>query len=164
MITASAAHKGTLTVDQVLEVDADGGVVGGAGRPSAETLLHTEIVEATGAGAVLHTHSVWSTILSGRHEASGGFGLVGLEMLKGLRGVTTHEHREWVPVVPNSQDMPALAAVIRRTLAAQPAAHAVLIGSHGLYTWGEDLAEAERHIEILEFLFEVEGRRQSWPS
>jgi methylthioribulose-1-phosphate dehydratase len=26
---------------------------------------------------------------------------------------------------------------------------------HGLYTWGENLAEAKRHVEILEFLMEV---------
>jgi hypothetical protein len=26
-------------------------------------------------------------------------------MLKGLDGVTTHEHREWIPILPNSQDM-----------------------------------------------------------
>jgi methylthioribulose-1-phosphate dehydratase len=29
---------------------------------------------------------------------------------------------------------------------------------HGLYTWGATLADAERQVEILEFLFEVMGR------
>jgi methylthioribulose-1-phosphate dehydratase len=35
---------------------------------------------------------------------------------------------------------------------------------HGLYTWGESLADAERHVEILEFLFETIGRTQGGPS
>jgi methylthioribulose-1-phosphate dehydratase len=69
------------------------------GRPSAETLLHLEIVRSRGARAVLHTHSVWSTILSGLYEQDHGFVISGYEMLKGLAGVTTHEHREWVPIV-----------------------------------------------------------------
>ena len=30
---------------------------------------------------------------------------------------------------------------------------------YGLYTWGESVTEAKRHIEIFEFLFEVLGRQ-----
>jgi len=36
--------------------------------------------------------------------------------------------------------------------------HGFLLRRHGLYTWGEDLAQAKRHLEILEFLLEVIGR------
>jgi methylthioribulose-1-phosphate dehydratase len=61
-------------------------------------------------------------------------------------------------VLENTQDYEFLAAEIRRTLAARPGTHGVLIRRHGLYTWGKDLGEAKRHVEILEFLFEVEGR------
>jgi len=159
-ITPSAAHKGTLDAGRILEIDGDGRVVGGApGQPSAETALHLELVRGRGAGAVLHTHSVWSTILSGHHATTGGFALEGFEMLKGLAGVTSHEHREWVAVVGNDQDMARLARRVRAALAASPAAHAVVIDRHGLYTWAETLADAERHVEILEFLFEVVGRQ-----
>ena len=80
-------------------------------------------------------------------------------MLKGLDGVRTHEHREWIPIVANDQDMPRLAGAVRRVLDEQPAAHAFLIERHGLYTWGSTLADAERHVEILEFLIEASGRR-----
>ena len=163
-ITASSAHKGTLSANQILEVDGEGEVRRGKGKPSAETALHLEIVRVRGAGAVLHTHSVWSTILSGLHESAGGFAIEGYEMLKGLKGVTTHLRREWVPVIANDQDMTALAGRVRTVLVERPDAHAFLLGSHGLYTWGATLAEAERHVEILEFLFEVMGRKQSWPS
>jgi methylthioribulose-1-phosphate dehydratase len=106
----------------------------------------------------LHTHSVWSTILSGFHAQAGGFKLTGFEMLKGLSGVKTHEHAEWLPVIENSQDMPELARAVEQTLQAHPQAHAFLLRRHGLYTWGRDLNEAKRHVEILEFLLEVTGR------
>ena len=161
LITPSAAHKGRLSVRDLLQVDADGRVAGrSAGKPSAETRLHLEIVKARGAGAVLHTHSVWSTILSERHRDRGGLTIEGLEMLKGLDGVTTHDHQEWVPILANDQDMGRLASRLRGTLAGHSAAHAVLLSGHGLYTWGRTVADAERHIEILEFLFEVIGTRE----
>ena len=158
-ITPSTAHKGKLLPEQILEIDDDGRVVGGqSGRPSAETMLHLEIVRSRNAGAVLHTHSVWSTMISEVHEAQRGLAIDGYEMLKGLSSVTTHVHREWVPIVGNDQDMERLSREVRGVLDDQARAHAFVIARHGLYTWGDTLADAERHIEILEFLFEVIGR------
>ena len=158
-ITASSVHKGTLAPEQILEIDEQARVLSGTGQPSAETLLHVEIVRARGAGAVLHTHSVWSTILSDVHAAERGLAISGYEMLKGLDGVRTHEHREWIPIVPNDQDMPRLAQEVRRALDGDATSHAFLLHRHGLYTWGQTLADAHRHVEILEFLLEAVGRR-----
>jgi methylthioribulose-1-phosphate dehydratase len=156
-ITASSVAKGALRVSDILQCDEQGRVVGRRpGKPSAETLLHVEIARRRAAGAILHTHSVWSTMLSGQ----GGQALVieGYEMLKGLAGVTSHEHKELVPILDNDQDMPRLALRVGEALDRHPAAHAFLLRRHGLYTWGETLADAERHVEILEFLFETVGR------
>ena len=155
-ITRSGPHKGALTGADLLHVDDEGRVVAGDGRPSAETALHLAIVARRGAGAVLHTHSIWSTFLSDRHP--GGFEITGYEMLKGLAGVTTHEHREWIPVIDNDQDMDRLSRQVRATLDAHPACHGFLLLRHGLYTWGTTLADAVRHVEILEFLMESVGR------
>src|SRR5262245_10327643 len=72
-ITASGLSKGDLTADGILEIDGDATVLGErSGKPSAETRLHLEIVRARRAEAVLHTHSMWSTLLSDRHSAAGG--------------------------------------------------------------------------------------------
>ena len=79
---------------------------------------------------------------------------------KGLQGVKTHLHREWIPIFANDQDIPALAAKVEAELNRDPASHGFLLSGHGLYTWGEDLAQARRHIEIFEFLFEVAGRSE----
>ena len=158
-ITASSAHKGQLRASDVLQCDEHGAVVGRkAGRPSAETLLHIEIARRRAAGAVLHTHSVWTTVLSDLHAAAGGFTIEGYEMLKGLHGVRSHDHREWIPILANDQDMPRLAQRAGETLDRFAEAHAFLLRRHGLYTWGDTLADAERHVEILEFLFETIGR------
>jgi methylthioribulose-1-phosphate dehydratase len=157
-ITRSGVDKGALTADQVLEVDGAGARLRGEGKASDETSLHLEIVRKRGAGSVLHTHSVWSTILSDAHTAAGGFALEGYEMLKGLAGVKTHEHREWLPVLPNTQDYTVLVRDLASTLDRHQECHGLLLAGHGLYTWGMDAMEARRHVEILEFLFEVRGR------
>jgi methylthioribulose-1-phosphate dehydratase len=156
-ITASGVDKASLTREDVVEVDGEARLVSGRGRPSAETHLHLAVVRARGASAVLHTHSVWSTLLSGAANA-GEIVIRDYEMLKGLSGVTTHEHEERVPILENSQSMPSLARAAAEVLEHRPEAHAFLLRRHGLYTWGKDLDEAVRHVEILEFLFEVLGR------
>jgi methylthioribulose-1-phosphate dehydratase len=158
-ITSSGVDKGSLSPDQVLEIDEQGNALAGPGRPSAEASLHVAIIRARGAGAVLHTHSIWSTILSDTAPA-GGLPIEGYEMLKGLEGVATHEHREWLPIIDNTQDWAAATPQVEALLAAHPKAHGFLIRRHGLYTWGRDLAEAKRHVEVLEFLFEVLGRKR----
>jgi len=159
-ITASGLDKGVLTPAGLLEIDGDGRVISGDGRPSAETGLHLVIYKARPAtGAILHVHTVWNTLLSGMCEAAGHVELTGYELLKGLSGVGTHEHVERVPVLKNSQDYDALKGALAAALEEFPGAHGVLLSRHGLYTWGESVAEARRHLEALEFLFEVEARR-----
>jgi methylthioribulose-1-phosphate dehydratase len=160
LITASGLDKGALTPVGLLEVDLEGNVVDGAGKPSAETGLHLVLYKARpAAGAILHVHTVWNTLLSGFHEDAGHVALEGYELLKGLSAVATHEHVERVPILKNSQNYAELSEQLRKALKEYPDAHGVLLSRHGLYTWGESVAEARRHLEALEFLFEVEGRK-----
>jgi methylthioribulose-1-phosphate dehydratase len=161
LITASGEDKGRLGVESFVVVDADGVAVDPLlPTPSAETLLHTVICNATGAGAVLHIHSVGATVLSDRHGDAGGVTIDGYEMLKGLAGVTSHEHREWVEIFENTQDLVDLSRRVAVRLADgdNPLQHGFLLRRHGLYTWGRDVAEARRHVEVFEFLFEVLAR------
>jgi methylthioribulose-1-phosphate dehydratase len=161
-MTRSGLAKGALKDDGVLEIDGDGTALRPqAGKPSAEARLHVEIVRGRGAAAVLHTHSIWSTLLSDRHASAGGLGITGYEMLKGLEGVSTHEHREWIPILDNDQDMGRLALRVRQVLADHAGCHAFLLRRHGLYTWGETLPQAVRHVEIVEFLLEAVGRTEN---
>lgn len=158
-ITSSGLDKGSLDETSFLEIDDHATVVQGNGRPSAETQLHLAIYNSIGdAGSVMHTHSVWGTILSDACFENGAIEIESYEMLKGLAGVTTHEHKEVVPIIPNSQDYSALTKTIGRLLNESSGLHGLYLHRHGLYTWGETVKEARRHIEIFEFLFEVHAR------
>ena len=158
-ITASGVDKGELSAQQVIMIDEEARLLDQyEGKPSDESLLHVCIAKERGAGAVLHTHSVWNTIFSDVYAKDGGVRIEGYEMLKGLAGVRTHEHSEWLPIVENSQDIPALAETVSSLLNENPHAHGFLIRRHGLYSWGDTMAQAKRHVEILEFLMETMGR------
>ncbi len=158
-VSASGSDKAALDASRFVTVDGEGRRLTGSGRPSDETALHLAVVAARGAGAVLHTHSIWGTVLS-QEAPAGEVAITGLELLKALSGVTTHEHVERVPVVANTQDYTRLAASVSEALSVYPGCHGLLLRGHGLYAWGEDLAEARRHVEALEFLFEVVARMQ----
>jgi methylthioribulose-1-phosphate dehydratase len=162
LVTASGKDKGRLTRGDFVRVGANGKpTADGQPKSSAETLLHVVAAGQPEVGAVLHTHSVWSTLLSDFYHPQGGFEISGYEMLKGLDGIGTHEHSAWVEVFDNTQDIPALAEQVRERLAdpADPLTHGYVIRKHGLYTWGRDVDEARRHVEIFEFLFECVVRR-----
>jgi methylthioribulose-1-phosphate dehydratase len=158
-ISPSGVDKGELSAGQFLVIDENGGVVSEhRAKPSDESLLHVRIVKERGAGAVFHTHSIWSTMLSDLYFPDGVLVIEGYEMLKGLAGVTTHQHHELLPIIENSQDIKALAEKVGETLGQFKEAHGLLLRRHGLYSWGNDMAEAKRHVEILEFLLETTGR------
>jgi len=180
LITASGKDKSALETADFVRVDAGGRLLDPAAadgrRSSAETLLHCLIAELIpDVGAVLHTHSVWATILSRAGlpfgADRGSLQIAGYEMLKGLEGITTHETSAEVPIFANSQDMADLSDRVRKVFVAagftadrRPPLHGFLLSGHGLYTWGRTLAEARRHIEIFEFLFEVTARQRMLPS
>lgn len=169
LLTASGKDKGALAPDDFVRVNQLGERVdrpydafAAANKPSAETLIHCVLAQQPDVGAVLHTHSVWGTLLGQRHFEAGGLELADYEMLKGLEGISTHETSKWVPIFDNTQNIGALAETVRERLKDpdEPFEHGFLIRRHGLYTWGKTLAEARRHVEIFEFLFECEGRLQ----
>lgn len=160
-ITVSGRDKGRLTEADIMVVDLDGSPVATSHRPSAETLLHTQLYKRyPQIGCVLHTHSQTQTVASRLYAGQGHVHLEGYELLKAFSGTTTHETELDLPVYPNTQDMPTLAAQVDATLDRQPM-WGYLIDGHGLYAWGRDMAEARRHLEAFEFLLgcELELRR-----
>lgn len=155
-ITVSGRHKGELTPEDIMLIDAEGRSLDGK-KPSAETLLHTSIYRRyPDAGAVLHPHSPGATVISRffRDELV----LRDYELLKALPGIDTHETRIVVPIFPNDQNIPRLALKVDEYLETHGDIHGYIIAGHGFYTWGASVKDALRHVEALEFLFDIECR------
>lgn len=168
LVTASGKHKEKLDYADFVLIDEEGKpALPNQQKSSAETLLHVAVAKRfPKVGSILHTHSVWGTVLSDYFYSQGGFEISGYEMLKGLSGIQTHESSIWVPIFDNTQDIPQLAEQVTKRFddPSRPLVHGYLIHKHGLYTWGADLDEARRQIEIYEFLFECVVRRMQLAS
>ncbi|MEZ3499580.1 methylthioribulose 1-phosphate dehydratase [Pantoea sp. KPR_PJ] len=160
LLSESGKDKGSLTRDDFIEVEIATNSVPSGRKPSAETGLHTLIYRLfPDAGAVLHTHTVNATVLS-RVEKSGTLRLEGYEMQKSLAGQHSHLDAVAIPVFDNDQDIEALAQRIAAYARETPFRYGFLLRGHGLTCWGRDVAEARRHLEGLEFLFECERQRR----
>lgn len=153
-ITVSGRTKGALTAQSIMIVEADGTPCDNR-IPSAETLLHVGIYHVyPDCHAVLHTHSLNSTVFTKRYAELDALVLENYELLKVFPHIKTHEARVSLPIVDNAQDMKALSATITPRLAKDISAY--LIRGHGLYAWGRDMTEARAIIEATEFMLGCE--------
>ena len=156
-VTVSGRDKGALAANDVMAADMHGQPVGTDTRPSAETALHTQIyARFPAANAVLHTHSRTQTVASRLYAKAGIVRFDGYELQKAIAGHTSHEQAIDLPVFPNTQHMPELVEKVDAWIKSGRALYGYLIEGHGLYTWGRDMAEAERHVEAFEFLLACE--------
>lgn len=155
-ITVSGKHKGKLALADIMRVDGEGRTLDGK-KPSAETLLHTSLYRRyPGVGSVLHPHSPNAMLVSRlfAHELV----LEDYELLKALEGVSTHESRIVVPIFPNDQNIPRLSLRVDEYIEMHGDIYGYIIAGHGFYTWGSSVRDALRHVEALEFLFDIEMR------
>jgi methylthioribulose-1-phosphate dehydratase len=154
LVTASGWHKGELKEDAFLVAGMDGRPDDASRKASYETLLHCQVYRFDArVGSVLHTHSIANTVLSRQKES---IRLSGYELLKLLPGIQTHDATVEVPVFENDQDIPRLAAKVDEAMKRRPGMPAYLISGHGLYAWGDSVAQARHRVEALEFMFECE--------
>lgn len=155
-ITTSGKHKGQLQVEDIMLIDADANSLDGK-KPSAETLLHTALYRRfPDIHAILHPHSINAILVSRLFDQE--IVLADYELLKAFNGIHTHETRTVIPIFPNDQDIPRLAAVVDAYLDKAGQCYGYVIAGHGLYTWGESIPEALRHLEALDYLFDCEIR------
>jgi methylthioribulose-1-phosphate dehydratase len=161
-ISQSGVDKSKFGTEHFMLIDAEGRPSNDFAhlRSSAETFLHTVLYqENPEIEVILHTHSVYATILSQKYLSDGFLLLENYEVLKGLGNIKTHEVSVKVPIFENTQDIAALSEVFRSLYRKMPDMQGYLIAGHGLYTWGKNFEIAKRQLEVLEFLLECEWRK-----
>lgn len=121
-------------------------------KPCSDAPIHARIYRMTGCGAILHVHTTFNNVLSDYFAPDGGVPLQANELLKSLEiWETPAEIR--VPILPNHAELPAILKQIPGSLDTR--VPALLLQHHGIYAWGSSIAEAKRHLEALEFMFEA---------
>lgn len=157
-ITVSGRDKGALNADDVMFMDLHGQALpGSTTRPSAEASLHGQVYRRMpAANAVLHTHSRAQTVASRLFAAAGVVHLHGWELQKAIADTCSHEGTLDIPVFANSQQMADIERQVDAWLDTGKPLHAYLIDGHGIYTWGDSMDAAKRHLEALEFMLTCE--------
>lgn len=153
LMAPSGVDKGKVLANELIEVNEEGAVVQGGGQASAETMMHLMLAKQANAGCILHTHSLAGTLLSKHHNGEFSIRIEGWEMMKGLKGIDTHEAAINIPIIKNNQNILQLSDNAKQIIRKAP--YGFLVEGHGLYSWGNDIAEAKRHVEIHEFLLEL---------
>lgn len=153
-VSVSGVDKATLTSTDFIRVNDSGRPLDANQTPSAETLLHTTLYRFfSEARCILHTHSYYATMLSLTNE---DFCILqNLELLKAFPSHNTHETSLKIPIFDNTQDMCVLSQKLTDYLTKHPDTVAFLIRGHGIYTWGNTVQEAKKHLDALEFLFKL---------
>lgn len=140
-ITRSGCHKGFLTEADVITVDLAGQPHQPQNKPSAETLLHCQVYRLLpDVGAVLHGHSVASTVLS-MTEPSPALTLQDYEVQKVFEGQTTHDASVRVPLLPTIRTLPVWRVRLSRTLPTCPQVtlFVAMVCMCGARTWPQPL-------------------------
>lgn len=151
-MTRSGADKSNLRAEDVIDIGADGRVLGGSPfTPSAEATVHTALYDKyPTCGAIVHVHTVENNVISDLYADAGGVPLSNHELLKAL-GHWEREAQIVLPIVENFHDLAQLTIAVRD--AATDDVPGVLVRNHGIYAWGHDAFAAKRHLEAFEFLF-----------
>jgi len=130
---------------------ATGEVVGPGLRPSSDTPTHLELYRAfDGIGGVVHTHSPHATAWAQARRDLPALGTTHADYFAGPIPCT----RAMEPVEIRTDYEANTGRVIVERFRGHEAGRcpAVLVASHGPFTWGTTPAEAVHHAAILEFL------------
>lgn len=127
-------------------------------KPSHEAAIHAKIYRLTGCGAILHGHTVLSHWL-GKHYMKNGMVPLPESGLKSSLGIWDPSPELSVPIIPmiaNSSSMSEIAAMLSSRL--NHDLPCLLLQGQGIYVWGSSPSEVNRHLETIEFLFELQYR------
>lgn len=137
-----------MTPEDLPVIDLTGAVVEGSRRPSSETPMHLAIYEATGAPAIVHTHSTYGAVVAATMTELPPIHYYTL-LLGGVVRVAEYA----------TYGTPELAANVRKAMAG--GMRAALMANHGGVTIGVDLEDAFENARILEWLCGVYVRARS---
>jgi L-ribulose-5-phosphate 4-epimerase len=130
---------------------ADGKVVEGNLKPSSDTPTHLELYRAfKEIGGVVHTHSLYATAWAQAKKTLPAYGTTQADYWHGdvpcTRAMTPAE-------IKTDYEKNTGSVIIETFKKIDPLEHpAVLVASHGPFTWGKNVDDAVHNAEVLEFV------------
>jgi len=155
VIKPSGVAYDDLRPDTMVAVDLDSGAALDAGlRPSSDTPTHLELYRALpGLGGIVHTHSLYATAWA---QAGREIPLLGTTHADFLRGAVPCTRVLTDEEIAGDYEANTGRVILERLRGLNPAeVPAVLVTSHGPFTWGPDPRAAVQNAIVLERVAEL---------
>ncbi len=149
VIKPSGVDYDLMTADDMVVADMNGNVVEGKLNPSSDLPTHIELYKAfADIGGITHTHSRWATIFSQAGIAIKPLGTTHADMFYGEIPVT----RKLTPTeISGDYEKETGTVIIEAFKDIEPLSiPAVLVNSHGPFTWGANAVKSVENALILE--------------
>ena len=145
---SGVAYDG-MTADDMVVVDLNGNVVEGNWKPSSDTPTHLVLYKAFPAcGGIVHTHSRWATSFA---QAGVGIQPLGTTQADYFYGEIPCTRAMTPAEIAGEYEAETGNVIVETFQGKDPMAiPAVLVHSHGPFTWGKDAAEAVHNAAVLE--------------
>ena len=149
VIKPSGVPYDGMSAEDMVVVDLEGKVVEGQWKPSSDTATHLVLYRAfPQCGGIVHTHSRWATSF-----AQAGVGIAPLGTTQGdyFYGEIPCTRLMTPKEIAGEYEKETGNVIVETFQKMNPAAiPAVLVHSHGPFTWGKDAAEAVHNAVVLE--------------
>jgi L-ribulose-5-phosphate 4-epimerase len=148
---SGVAYSGMRPRHMVVVSLATGEVVEGKLRPSSDTPTHLELYRAfANVGGVVHTHSLYATAWAQARQGIPAYGTTQADYWYGAVPCTRPMRRK---EIQKHYEANTAKVIVERLRGRDPLKHpAVLVASHGPFTWGVDPADAVHHAYLLEYV------------
>ena len=137
--------------DMVVVDIASGKVVEGSLAPSCDTPTHLVLARAfPEIGGIVHTHSTWATILAQAGSGIPAIGTTHADYFYGTIPCTRSLTKEEIEKDYEEETGKVIVETFRKLHLDSAQIPAVLVHSHGPFSWGRDPQEAVYHAAVLE--------------
>jgi len=151
VIKPSGVPYEKLTPDMMVVMDLNGNKVEGDLNPSSDTPTHAELYRRFPAlGGVVHTHSRWATIWAQSGRSIPAYGTTHADYIYGAVPCARVLTKEEVEGAYELETGRVIAAHFEENGIDPVAVPAVLVHTHGPFTWGKDAHEAVHNAVVLE--------------
>ena len=151
VIKPSGVEYDKLTPDDMVVVDLDGNVVEGRYKPSSDTPTHLELYKAfPNVGGVTHTHSRYATSFAQAGRGVLAYGTTHGDYFDGEIPCTRKMTSAEIKGEYEKETGTVIIESFRERGIDPDRMHAVLVNSHGPFTWGKDALASVEAAVVLE--------------